>query len=338
MDHRDSHRSQRIMSRPVDSLYDAALAPATLRMYNKNLNKLLSHTRLTLTQLLSLSHSRIDRLVSKWIEHLDQSGGSFDYAAQCLHGLIFHCPVLRLKHNRTRMCLRGWSRIRETRSHPPMTWELTVMFAMTVASWDYHSGAVATLVSFDCLLRVGEVSRMVAFDVIMPHNPRVGDAHPTMALRLPRTKTGLNQWVSLNNPVIASVLEYFIQSRSLRAQDRVFPFSPGQFNRLLHLVASSLGVGHIPYVAHSFRHGGATCAYLAGATIEQIVYRGRWRRLESARRYIQTGPALMATWPIPSRLNRAGRTIATELLPAMIHLLETVPLHQRPARYVHFQK
>jgi hypothetical protein len=40
--------------------------------------------------------------------------------------------------------------------------------------------------------------------------------------------------------IIASLLEYFIQSRSLRAQDRVFSFSPGQFNRLLHLVASSL--------------------------------------------------------------------------------------------------
>jgi hypothetical protein len=79
-----------------------------------------------------------------------------------------HCPVLRLKLNRSRMCLRGWSRIRETRSHPPMTWELTVMFAMTMASWGYHSEAVATLVAFDCLLRVGEVTRMVATDVIMP--------------------------------------------------------------------------------------------------------------------------------------------------------------------------
>jgi hypothetical protein len=225
MDHRDSHRSQRIMSRPVASLYDAALAPATLRMYNKNLNQLLSHTRLTLTQLLSLSHSRVDRLVSKWIEHLYRSGGSFDYASQCLHGLIFHCPVLRLKLNRSRMCLRGWSRIRETRSHPPMTWELTVMFAMTMASWGYHSEAVATLVAFDCLLRVGEVTRMVAIDVIMPNDPRVGDAHPTMALRLPRTKTGLNQWVSLNNPIIASVFHPVPLTASTRQSVPVLTWS-----------------------------------------------------------------------------------------------------------------
>jgi hypothetical protein len=48
-----------------------------------------------------------------------------------------------------------------------MTWELTVMFAMTMASWGYHCEAVATLVAFDCLLRVGEVTRMVAIDVGM---------------------------------------------------------------------------------------------------------------------------------------------------------------------------
>jgi hypothetical protein len=54
---------------------------------------------------------------------------------------------------------------------------------------------------------------MGAVDVIMPNDPRVGDAHPTMALSHPRTQNALNQteWVSLYNPVIASVLEYFIR-------------------------------------------------------------------------------------------------------------------------------
>ena len=317
------------MSRLVPSLYDAALAPSTLAMYNKNLSKLLTHTRLTLSQLLSLSPSRIDCVVAAWMDHLYRGGGSFDYASQCLHGLTFHSPALRLKLNRSRMCLRGWARIRETHSHPPITWELTVMFAVTMASWGYHAEAVAALVAFDCLLRVGEATRLVRSHVVTPNDPRVGGAHPTMALRLAVTKTGRNQWVSLHNPVVAAVLEHYLDSHTPKHTDRVFPFTPGQFNRLLHQTASALGVGHIPYVAHSFRHGGATCAYLAGATIEQIVYRGRWRRLESARIYIQAGRALMTTWSIPSGLNASGQTIAAELLPTMVHLLATVPPHVR---------
>ena len=337
MNHHGPDRPQLITSKPVSSLRDAALAPTTLRQYNNNLRKLLTYTRLSLKQLLSLRPSKIDRLLAEWIEHLYRCHGSFDYASQALNGLVFHSPILRLKLHHSRTVLRGWSRIRDTRSHPPITWEVTIMFAVTMASWGYHAESVGVLLAFDCLLRVGELTRLVVSDIIRKNDPRVGSAHPTMAVRLRHTKTGKNQWVSLNNPIVASVLDNFLRTQSLQSEDQVFSFSPGQFNRLLHSVASALHVDHIPYVAHSFRHGGATCAYLSGSTIEQIVHRGRWRRLESARRYIQAGPALMASWTIPAALNRDGRIINQNLIDVMTFLQQTVPWHRRQQRQVQFE-
>jgi integrase len=212
------------------------------------------------------------------------------------------------------------------------------MFALTMAKCGHLDRAVAALVSFDCLLRVGEMTRIVYSDVVRANDPRLGSAHPTMAIRLPRTKTGLNQWVSMHNPVVASILHAYLLRRSFGRHDRVFPFSAGQFNRSLHSVAAALKVDHIPYVAHSFRHGGATCAYLSGSTIEQIVHRGRWRRLESARRYIQAGPALMASWTIPERLNRQAQAILPELLTVMEHLFDTMPQEPRQPRRVRFTR
>lgn len=312
-------------------LYHSALAPSTHRIYNNNINKLIQHIQTRLKQksfslktLLSLHHKHIDNHVSQWINHMYESGGSFDYASQCIQGLTFYSPILRFRLYESRMCLRGWKRIRLSKSHPPITWELTVVFASTMARWGHHAEAVATLIAFDCLLRVGELTSIILSDVVMPNDPRVGQAHHGMALRLPKTKTGTEQWVSMYRKRVGAVLRFYIKMNTFKSNDRIFPFSPGQFNRLIHEVSISLGLGSIPYVAHSFRHGGATCAYLNHDSIESIVYRGRWRQMESARRYIQTGRALLITLAIPNHLNTTGHQIGKELLACMSHLLSTV--------------
>lgn len=306
------------------ALRDAALQPSTFRAYRKNLNKLLEHTRLSLQQLLSHSPPRIDCLLASFIDHQYAVGGSFDYCQQALSALVFQQPSLRNTLGESRLRLRGWRNLLEAHSHPPLTWELTVLFAVTMAKWGYHAEATAALLSFDCYLRVGEMTRLQFRDVIMPHDARVGSAHPSMALRLARAKTGLNQWVSLRNPAVSASFLGYLRSSSFAAEQRIFPFSPDRFRRLLHRVADSLGVGHTPYVPHSLRHGGATCDFLRGDSIEQIMFRGRWKSMESARRYIQTGRAIMATVDVPAQLHKSGSIFAEALSAVIAHLLQSV--------------
>ena len=318
-------------------LRNAALAPSTLTAYSTNVNKFLTFTRLSIHQLKQLPPNIIDQRLSEYIDYMFEQRGSYDYANQTLFGLVFLCQPLRFHLGESRLRLRGWKKLKTHQSHPPITWELTVVFAATMSKWGRHAEAVATLLSFDCLLRVGELTRLEYHDVIMPNDPRMGSAHTGMIVRLAKAKTGLNQSVSLESEQVQVLLYAYLRAHPFRARDRIFPFSPASFRMLIRRVARTLGLHGIPYVPHSFRHGGATHAFQRGARIEDIMYRGRWVSLESARRYIQTARALLIMLDIPSSLNQTGVTLAPHIGVVIQHLMATVPPAARHTRRVRFR-
>lgn len=306
-------------------LRDAALSDSTRRSYDLNLNKFLTHTRLTLKQLLCLTSTVIDQRLSEYIDDLFARKGSYDYACQSLFGLIYRCPRLRLKLGESRLRLRGWKRLKKSKSHPPITWELTVVFAATMTRWGRHAEAVATLVAFDCFLRVGELTRIQYHDVVMPFDPRLGSVAVGMAIRLAQAKTGNNQSVTVEMPIVQQALHAYLLAYPFFETDCVFPFSPASFRLLIRDVADALGLHDIPYVPHSFRHGGATHHFLRGSTIEQIMFRGRWVALESARRYIQTARALLIILTIPPSLNDAGRALSPHICDLITSMMTQIP-------------
>ena len=319
-------------------LRDGALAPATLKAYDTNVNRFLSFTRLpSLSTLLALSPVIIDQRLSEYIDTLFEQRGPYHYASQTMFGLVFRCPPLRFHLGESRLRLRGWNRLREHRSHPPLTWELAVLFAVTMARWGRHAEAVAALLAFDCLLRVGELTRIQFHDVIVPGDARLGSAYTGMVIRLARAKTGLNQSVSLENPQVQSVLHSYLLSKPFLSGDRIFPFHPSSFRALIRSVADAHGLRGIPYVPHSFRHGGATFAFQRGARIEDIMFRGRWVSMESARRYIQTARALLIMLDVPERLHQLGVLFAASLEETMEHLLDTVAPAGRKDQRVWFR-
>ena len=319
-------------------LRDSALAPATLKAYSTNVNKFLQFTRLpSLAHLLRLAPALIDQRLSEYIDCLFAERGSYHYASQTLFGLIFRCPPVRFHLGESRLRLRGWNRLRKHTSHPPITWELAVLFAVTMARWGRHAEAVATLLSFDCLLRVGELTRILYHDVIVPNDPRLGSAHTGMVIRLARAKTGLNQSVSLDNAQVQRVLHAYLRAHPFLSGDRIFPFAPSSFRSLLRRVARAHGLHHIPYVPHSLRHGGATYAFQRGAKIEDIMFRGRWLSMESARRYIQTARALLILLDIPQGLNQTGAALAPHIDTVLAHLAESVRSAGRKDRRVWFR-
>lgn len=321
------------MTTPIDLYYDttssrlrdAALAPSTHASYTRNLDKFLNHTRLSLSELMLLTPTIIDQRMAEYIDDLFAHRGSYEYACQAVFGLIYRHPPVKMHLGESRMRLRGWKRLKNGKSHPPITWELTCVFAATMAKWGRHAEAVATLVSFDCFLRVGEMTRIQYDDVAMPNDPRMGGVHAQMVLRLARTKTGLNQSVSIDNPVVRRALHGYLLAYPFISHDRVFPFSPSAFRRTIREVSVSLGLSRIPFVPHSFRHGGATHYYFQGSSINDIMFRGRWVALESTQRYITTARALLLLNTIPPHLHDAGHVLSPYMADVLLTLMETVP-------------
>lgn len=308
-------------------LQDMALRPSSLSQYNKNLFSFLSFARLTYQQFLLASSPSIDSALAVFIQYSYDRARPFTYAAQALHAAVFHRPGLKNRLPIARQCLRGWERSRAAGSHPPLTWELTVVLACTLARSGHHAAAVGMLLAFDCYLRVGELTRLRRCDIVMPNDARMGQAHTGMAVILKQTKTGRNQSVPLQSQAVADVLCLWMRRLPPNAHRHglVFGFTPAKLRILMRGACVALGVEHTPYVPHSLRHGGATADFLRTNSIAHVQFRGRWKSMESARNYIQTSRALLAAQQVPPRLNQLGITLSDSLLAVMTDVLDTVP-------------
>jgi len=74
---------------------------------------------------------------------------------------------------------------------------------------------------------------------------------------------------------------------------------PDYFRRCLEITCKGLSIGHCRYRPHSLRHGGATHAQMhLNQSIEQIMFRGRWKSNSTCRTYIQSGTAALLTLSI----------------------------------------
>lgn len=326
----------------VASLRDSALAHSTLRMYSNHVQSFLSFAHVSPGQLRKKPGEWIDGRLAAYIEYLFANGRPFHHACHTLYGLIFQRPALKTQLGESRLRVRGWERRNagSKRSHPPLTWELTVVLAVTLARSGFHAHAVAMLLAFHCYLRVGELCRLQRRDVIAVNDPRMGRACTRMSLRLARTKTGKNQWVDVRDDAVAQLMTSWLQHPSVGASPRaaVFPFSDSHFRSMMCRARDAVGLDHIPYVPHSLRHGGATSDFLRGDTIEQVLFRGRWKESKSARVYLQTGRALYALHQVPSRLVQLGDQLDAELVGVLTTLRTTVPLRVQVSRRVRFSE
>lgn len=308
-------------------LEDSSLAPATFKAYTKQLQNFFTYASLDMTKFYAVPPSILDSMLAHFIQHSYDNEQPFTYASHALHAVIFFRQ--ELKHSglyRARACIRGWEKKKQVVSHPPLTWELAIVIAVTLSNSGYHAPAVGMLLAFDCYLRVGELTRLRRKDVVMPNDPRMGRAHSRMALRLRYTKTGQNQSVDIQRPEIARLVAAWVRHLppTVGPSDRVFDFSPQWLGRLMRNACIQLGIGHIPYVPHSLRHGGATTDYLVKGSVEYVHHRGRWKSLESLRTYVQTAQALLTAQNVPSRLNDLGQLLAEHIVDVLRQCQRTV--------------
>ena len=140
-----------------------------------------------------------------------------------------------------------------------------------------------------------------------------------VAVYLPRTKTGRRQAVRIDSPELAELVVAWRTASERAGARRLFP--PAASLRVsLNRALQALGAGGpawetrgLHFVWHSFRHGGASRAYLEGRDMSAIILRGRWAAESSARHYVQAGRQMLLALALPpavatlaSRLARIG--------------------------------
>lgn len=309
---------------PLPPLRQASVAPSTLANYSNQLSYFL--VWLAQNEIRPLSSRDVDFAFESFLHSFlaARGGRGLALARNAFFGLLLFYPQLRASMQLSRRALLGWEKMHPSVSHPPLSWDLTLLLALkfVLASRDLVVGismAVGVLVAWDAYLRVGELCGLRVGDVLFKD---VGTVFKTsipayttrssstalkrlkafstlpviVSLFLPATKTGPNQWAQIRSPLVASVLHSYLSLRaacglSMDPLANIFLFSTASFRAALADMCAAFGLSS-SFTPHSLRHGHATSDYEAGATVQDIAVRGRWRTLDSLLIYVQSGPAL----------------------------------------------
>lgn len=251
-----------------------------------------------------------DDLLMDYIHELHLSGQGKTKAINTLYGLLTYMPRLTKLLVGSKRAIKGWNKIAVTKKYPPLTLSLTMVIALQMARRKRYDMAVGALLSFDCLLRVGELTNIRREDIADTGDLRISSRHRNLMIRLRRTKTGDNKWVDVRDENVITLVRGLMAKTKPKA--KLFNFTSSQFRRVLKGVCLELGLSPL-YVPHSLRHGGAThYHHILDMPLEDILMRGRWSSVKSARHYIQSGKAVLLDFEIPSGLRDLARELETD--------------------------
>ena len=144
--------------------------------------------------------------------------------------------------------------------------------------------AVAVLLCFCGLLRVGEALSLHARDVVLTDN--------FFVLFLAVTKRGTAERVVIHNAGVLDFLKQFLARFPRRPDELLIGASYFIFTKWFRKALEALGVAE-PYRSHSLRRGGATALFMEGVSLPNIMVYGRWRSEGSCRLYIRSAEVLV---------------------------------------------
>lgn len=295
------------------------------------------------------SIDELDELLLDYFHVLYESGRGKTVASTTLYGILLRMPRLKYTLHASHQCLRAWNRMTPDQSYPPLTWELAVVIAVQMTRAGYLRYGIGVLVAFDGLLRVSELCNLMITDIADDGDTRVSTEHKGTLIRIRSAKTGKNQWVRIVEPSVIQLLRWLLaqhghgqhgsshgnkvvsnrsshttksrsnqSSRTIKVQMRqfeecrLFPFATYKFRRVFKATCANLNISE-RYVPHSLRHGGATrYHHVHGWSIEDVLERGRWQSVKSARRYIQSGVAMLMAMDAPDHINRIAINMARD--------------------------
>ena len=170
--------------------------------------------------------------------------------------------------------------------------------------------ALAFLLAFTGLLRISEVAGLRVCDVVFPEDP--GFWGVAYVLALAHTKTGDDLSAEIRATWLWPMLRSWVRAKASGGTSaRLFP-PASALRAAMHASLAALGVAHVGFVFHSLRAGGALFLLNCEIELAEVLRRGRWRRPESARPYLQRLRTLAAGRALPSGLLARGAVFAAE--------------------------
>ena len=310
------HDDSKDSKKPRWRLLEAGYAPATVEKYKRAVHRFLEWC--TDNQLNAQTTDELDELLADYFQELydENDGGGKSIAVCTLQGIRMYMPRVKREDSlpyAATMCTR-WLKDQPSVSYPPLTWDLTVVIACQMARNGYFRYGVATLLAFNCLLRVGELTSLRRESFADGKDSRLGNEYKHAVVSLDKTKTGRFQSVQITDKHVQSLVRAVVTDT--KPKQLLFPGGASKYRVVFKKVCAELGLDS-RYVPHSLRHGGATRLHLTGVTLEDILMRGRWKSTSSARTYIQSGRAMLMAVNAPAAISKAAAALTVDVAASM---------------------
>jgi len=298
----------------------SSYAPSTRLLYTKAVRKYLYWVKSCGTDPSSVS---TDWLLHSYILHLYSTHQGKTLAQHTVFGVTMLDPSVKGSLPSSLRALRGWSKLQPSVSYLPLPRNAMYALALHLYLNESIIAAVAVLVGFFGMFRIGELVNLRKEDVscfsswsLVSSDSKsltftVKKVPMTVSFRLRKTKTGPNKFAEFSNVAVATLLSRLLTNTAAGAY--VFPFTEAKFRFMFKSAVVSLGLPS-SIVPHSLRHGGATDLHIRGVSVEDILIKGRWASTKSARTYIQTSRALLLAASIPESVSSVGARVACDLV------------------------
>lgn len=275
----------------MTTLQFLGLKPRSLRCYKRALHNFFTWLEEEEIPLPS-KYRVLDLLVAQYLEHLWLDDAHLTYAGHTLSAFRRFYPQLRFRLPTAKQYFANWKSAHVCKQAVPMPAEVVMAIAGLALEVQEVRFAAAILVGFLTFMRTGEIVNLRMQDIAL------FPAEGKIILALPSTKTSKKQMESVvvADPQVCALLS---EIQRFDAQGSLASCTPNMFRAKLARLCNHLHLAPCGFSAYSIRRGGASFAFASGEPFDQLLLRGRWQSVKTARIYLDTGRASLIQLTLP---------------------------------------
>ncbi len=295
--HKDTKAERKEARRAAGRLENHLVSSDTHRRYQEVFQQFCSFTGKTLAEL-SRDVELLDNWVSEYVEFMWIEGEPKSFANYLVASVQHHIPPSKRHMPRSWRLVATWNKLELPSRATPISPEMLTAMAGVLVEWRWPQVAFLVTVAYSCFLRTGEMFRLRRCHVILPKAPK----QPGIIF-LEDTKGGQRkqlQWEKVLVYEETAIICLKLLCHGCSQNSLLAPCSMYQFRKLWKDVVNHLQLQHLRIHPYSIRRGGATSAYRRGMSFEELVSRGRWSHIATARIYLDEGLQELASLQLPT--------------------------------------
>ena len=267
------------------------------------------------TENLQLEPERLDKLLAAFADAEYVSGRPKYVAKHAGLWYQFWYPPLKRCLPYFWTAIKAWEAKRRSKPRVPVTETLMLSSFLTALDWAmkeqdpvkrdlWFIAGVWLRFSFYALLRPLEMLKARVSDVKFVVT---SEGVSVAILALPDPKTGQfigkDQFAMVKQPGAVEWLRWLLAGRTPFLH--IWPRSPSELRRHAKSLLRAASGGSCKLNLSSYRPGGATFHYINGIPLEQLMFWGRWKVLNTLKSYVQEAVAQLVWSAIPQDVSDA---------------------------------